>query len=148
MCLHCGDTRQNTPANVGLGGVAISVLRVISCNCWRARHNKLSTLKIITNNTHANTLDTIRACVGSIPPWVNPKNEFTLLCASDLMKLGKPDGGKLLNLGKRARDQCIETAASIQGVPTSVTDGLAHTVGLRLVHLIFIKKDKTRGGVR
>ena len=94
---------------------------------------------------HAHTLDIIRACVGSIPPWVNPKNESTLLCNADLLKLVKPDDGKLLNRGKRIRDQCIEIAAIIQGVPTLVTDGLIQSVGLRLVHLIFNKKDTTRG---
>ena len=96
---------------------------------------------------HANRLYITRVCVGSIPPWVSLKNESTLLCDSDLVKLGKPDGGELLNRGKRIRDQCIDIAASIKGVPTSVTDGLVQSVGLRLVHLIFNKKDKTREGI-
>ena len=83
-------------------------------------------------------MDCIRACLGSIAPYVGTKNESTLLAASDLSKLVKGDP-KLLTRAKQIRDKCSEVGYNVQGVQRSLVDGLLLSCGIRLVHLVFSK---------
>jgi hypothetical protein len=83
--------------------------------------------------------------VGSITPWVGPKNESTLIGVADLSKLQKADNAKIIVRAEHIRSKCEEIGKNVQGQAPSITEALCMTCGIRLVHLVFSKKDQVRG---